>query len=163
MDRMRISALWVIHLTRPTKNWLSTPPRLVDIVRLEHPCPSSPPSTDVRDRVSRKRLKRRIICDPNVRWWGCLTPDMHTNFVVFVDVRFMADPPPPPSAVVHIGSHTPPFDRTSLTDGPLLWIKLTCNFIHEHRMNKFDISTNCRPTLAYLLIEELVIKNNNDE
>jgi len=104
------------------------------------PCPTSsvsqtPPSIwDVRTVSSVKRQKRKIYCNPDASGRGggdgvCRsnTDSRNAKKIVsgqkksFLDVRLMANPQPPPSEVVHNGSH--PFRPTDVFDGdgPLLF------------------------------------------
>jgi len=45
-------------------------------------------------------------------------PPKHKYFCVCGRLVTLAYDRPPPTVVVHIGSHTPPFEQTSLIDGP---------------------------------------------
>jgi len=107
-------------------------PSLSNIVRFEHtplPCPTSsvwktppPPVHGRPDRIASKNVR-------NAKYIVIWTPvdgggvsDSNTLFFSFfrrpVDGRPLV--PPPSFEVVHIATHTPPppFDRTSLMDGP---------------------------------------------
>jgi len=113
--------LGVIHQRRPTKN-----------------CPPLP-IWDVRtDRIEQKSVRnaKLIYSDPDqniLRSRGGGVPDSNTvyrntqkiNFWgFFLDVRLMADPPPPRPRSSTLADTPPlPFDRTSLMDGFLTKIK----------------------------------------
>jgi len=108
------NASGVIHQTRPSKKWHFGPsPHLSNIVQLEE-TPSSP-FTDVRivswTYETRKKLRSAR------PWTGgrgvCRTLRNSETLRLWTSGLW------PTSVVVHVCSHTPPpFDRTSLMDGP---------------------------------------------